>query len=913
MPTRLRYIYKIHSSRLRKSKWNLDISIREAIDNEEIVSLAESTALRFIDDINNFKYDESKIKIIRRKINNIKHELTNAKNKKKIATLYDQLYDLTFVKDYICVVIDKNQDYDRMNKDKRFYVGGIKFRRLLATTGGSKNSTVVFVNEDIYKNLHDRIENGRNKDIKFVPAKLEAYKSLTCSASIPVSDPSGVLVVKDCETTFKANVIRIDDTGEGTEPIVENKKDYEITLNESDGYGLILPELSEKWGKELGEKYLSSGFCIRNSFCKGMLFSFNFLDFASNVAKDYMVMDAWGNTQDIRKVEIVLTTSMLKLWESYTSIEHYLKCCKDNGYTFSITKILPEKLENERNLNYQFIQSLNLSDKNIEELIKPTVDEIKDVLSGDWRKSLLFLKGINLDDRNFNQGDPDFTKALMVEKEMIYDPFVKTKIYNMIKKKINDSKVGVLKVKSNFSIISGDPFSLCQSMFGLKVTGLLNSGEFYSDYWNKKGEKKVACFRAPMTCHNNIRILRLKNTEILNHWYKYMKTCTIFNSWDTTADALNGADKDSDSVFTTAVPSILQSIEEMNAIICVQKTAQKSIPTEQDLIIANKNSFGDSIGSITNKITSMFDVRSKFEKNSKEHKELDKRICCGQNYQQNAIDKAKGIESKSMPKEWYDFHVNKNLDEVTKKFNLSILADKKPYFFIYIYPHVMKEYKNFVENARRNSIRRFGLSIDELLQKETLTDEQSTFLKYYEMKYPVFKNPSVMNKVCWKLEDEFDSLHISNSSSEFDYKILGTGKSYKQRNFIEVKELYDKYRHRVNNYIQLSKKKRIDEDERREKRANFINKFKREAFEICNNSEDLCNIVLDICYKKSGISKQFAWDICGSQIIKNLLTRNDNLIQYPIPDENGNIEFNGERYRMQIQRLEGEIVEDYIE
>jgi len=258
----------------------------------------------------------------------------------------------------------------------------IKYKRLLTTNGGGKKSTVIYVNTDIHEELNRRLDNGRNLEKEIVPGKFEAYKSLPCSVSIPVSNPIGVLVVKDCETEFLSNVITLDDTI--TEyPKMTEEENYHITLVESDGYGLIDPELSLKWSKELGEEYTPSGFCIRNSFCKGMVFSFSFMDFAKKIAKNHMVIDAWGNEKDIRNIQLVLTTSMLKLWDSYNSIEHYLECCEQNGYTFSVTKITPEKLENERNLNYQFIQSYDFTDEDIEELIQPTIREIKDVLGDD--------------------------------------------------------------------------------------------------------------------------------------------------------------------------------------------------------------------------------------------------------------------------------------------------------------------------------------------------------------------------------------------------------------------------------------------------------------------------------------------------------------------------------------------------
>ncbi|WP_062408594.1 hypothetical protein [Paenibacillus naphthalenovorans] len=905
----LKYIFKIHSSRLRKSKWNLNLTIQQAIENEEIVSLADSSVLRFIREINNknnntYNDIEKKIKEIKNEIKQIKKKEINSENKKKIKKLYDDLYNLLFVKDYVCIVIDRIQDYDRMNSKKGFYINGVKFKRLLATTGGAKNSTVVFVSANVYEELQERIENGRNKNKMLVPAKFEAYKSLACSASIPVSNPKGVLVVKDCETTFKANVIKIDDT-KSQYPIITEEKDYLLSLVDSDGYGLILPSLSEKWSKELGEDYIASGFCIRNSFCKGMLFTFDFLDFAKNIAKNNIVIDAWGNQKDITQVEVVLTTSMLKLWDSYNSIEHYLECCEKNGYTFSVTKITPKELENERNLNYQFIQSLDLSDVQIDKLIDPTVEEIKDVLGGDYRKSILFLKGSHVNEDIFNNNESDFVKALMIEKEMIKDPFVKNKIHNMIKKRINEAKVGVLKVRGNFSTISGDPYSLCQSIFDMEVTGLLKSGEFYSKYWNDKNVDKVACFRAPMTCHNNIRILRLKNTDEMKYWYKYMDTCTIFNSWDTTSHALNGADRDGDTVLTTDNQIILNAIEELDAIICVQKTAEKKIPEEADLIQSNKDSFGDEIGSTTNRITSMFDVRANFSKDSKEYKELDYRIRCGQNYQQNAIDKTKGIESKPMPKEWYDYHSNKNLPSEVREFNLKILADKKPYFFTYIYPELRRVYRNHVNTYEENCVENFRCTLNELISKSNHNEKEKEFLQSYFRHMPVSISDSVMNKICRKIENVFDRIKDNFKTEDFDFNILKSQKKYSQHRYNQVKNLYEEYLEDTKLFMQKIKKDRVSDEEKQLSRSLFKQKFIAKAHSICNDADELCNIVVDICYKRN-TSKQFAWDICGEQIISNLLKRNKNIIHIPVLDENGDVEFGGETFSMKKILIEGE-------
>ena len=273
-----------------------------------------------------------------------------------------------------------------------------------------------------------------------------------------------------------------------------------------------------------------------------MMFTFDFIDFAEKVAHKYIVKDAWGNEIDIRNVELVLTTSMLKLWACYKSVDHYLECCAANHYTFGIAKVTPRALESMRTTNYQYLQYLKLDDGQIDELIGPTMDEIKAVVGGDYRRTILFLRGLDINSDNAERGADPIPLALMAEPRMIDDPHIKRRVWGMIERRIRDAKIGVLNVHGNYSILCGDPYALCQSMFGLEVTGLLKAGELYNKYWLDAGVPEVACFRAPMTSRNNVKVLSVAANDDMRYWYQYMTTCTMLNAWDTTSQALNGAD-----------------------------------------------------------------------------------------------------------------------------------------------------------------------------------------------------------------------------------------------------------------------------------------------------------------------------------------------------------------------------------
>lgn len=900
-----KYILKINSSRLRRERWNLTLPIDEARRNEEIISLADSQVLRWIDELNGIEGADQKAREIKSQIKALRKEPVNAQNKRKIRQLYSDLDNLQYKPDYMCLIIDKEKDYHRAVKG--FKINGIKYKRLLGTTGGIKNSTIVFVSERLWSEIRRRIDNGRDNTKELVTAKLGAYMALTCSASTPVSFPNGVLVVNDAETQFKSDVIYLANRDEG-EPVMEHYNDYDITLDATDGFGIMLPSLAARWSSELGLDYVASGMCTRFSFEKGMVFTFDFLDFADKVAGgNYIVKDAWGNNVDIRNVELILTTSMVKLWDSYKSCDDYIKHSLDNKYTFGITKACPRELENVRNLNYQFIQSYDLTPEDIDELIIPTIEEIYDVLNGDWRRAAVFLKGIGLCDKNIDKIEDDYAKAIMIDQRVFEDPYVQNNIYQLIKNRINKAKVGVVKVHGNYSIVSGDPYLLCQSIFGLDKTGLLKAGEIYNKYWADDGAEKVACFRAPMTTHENIRVMSPCRSDEARYWYQHMKTCTIINAWDTTMPALNGLDFDGDLTMITDNPVLVNKYKPLPAIICEQKKAVKKVSNEDDFIISDINSFGNDIGSITNRATSMFEVRSGFEIGSKEYEELSYRIRCGQLLQQDAIDKAKGIISKPMPKEWYDRHlVNKIEDDDKRNFYRSIVADKKPYFMRYIYPTLMSQYNTYIKNTDKNCLREFGMTVSELksMRYDELTERQIEFLNYYNRSMPVGTNDCVMNQICRKFEMMFDGFNKKSSSkSDFDYSIMKSDAEYTAKQYRTIKLMYETYTKRLSNFKSFAEYERVDDGDSALGLERIKEEFIEECDKVCPDQSVLCNIILDICYSKN-ITKRFAWSICGSEIIKNLLSKNGNKISYPVMCDDGEFEYGGNSFTIETKEIE---------
>lgn len=904
-------IYKIHSQELKKAKWDLTLDLYTAMQEkpECIVALNDSQALRFIDEIRGVKDVTEKVNHIYKRIRAEKKKQRSKETKVTIRQLYQTLYDLQFQKDYVCVIMDSNADYDRANEG--FSINGIKYRRLLGTNGGIKNSTIVYVSTNIYDDLKRRMDNGRDMTKQLVPAKLEAYQALICSGSTPLPPPRGIIVVRDCITHFKDDVIMINDEADG-EPVMTFEQGYDIEHNDSDGYGLMSPSYSKIVNGYLtgDDQHTIAGMNTRYAWTKGMVYTFDFVEFAEKIAGTYLIEDVWGCIRDVRNADIILTESMLKLWDSYDSWEDYYRNCEENHYQFSTPKITPNQLENVRDTNYQFLQSYEFTDDEILELCEPTFKEINDALGLDYRKSLTFMAGYGLTKDNVSLNSFSLpVQALMAEPAMLNDSYIRRKIWSMIEKRIEMAKRGAIRINANFAMISGDPYALCQSMFGLEITGLIKRGEVYHRYWIDKGSDEIVCFRAPMTCHNNIRKMKLNKSDEASYWYRYIDTALIFNAFDTACDAMNGADKDGDTNMCTNNPILLRRTLNSPTIMCVQRKADKMIPSEADIIQANKLAFNDDIGIVTNHVTSMIDVQSGFDKGSKEYETLAYRIMCGQMFQQNVIDRAKGIIAKPMPSYWYSYRdcMPKDGDDSqaldTKAFNRRIVASNKPYFMTYVYPSLKTKNNRYLKNNKGKAIRLFSgygiRGLDDLYAYEPKTPEMVEYIKYYELHMTTGNHPCVVNRICWLAEKEFRSFsNVKSPNASFDYRIMKCNVPYSRMVYNEIGKLYKEYRRRmdtIHGKLNLGKaEKNIDFDER----AMFIAQFKRDCAVICTNEEELCDIVLDMCYQNEGM-KAFAWDVSGEVIVRNLLKRNGGTIHFPtVVESGGEFEFGGKKLAM---------------
>lgn len=276
-----------------------------------------------------------------------------------------------------------------------------------------------------------------------------------------------------------------------------------------------------------------------------------------------------------------------------------------------------------------------------------------------------------------------------------------------------------------------------------------------------------------------------------------------------------------------------------------------------------------------------------------------------------------------MPSYWYNLHecrVKEDDDEEVskqKEFNFKIAAAKKPYFMTYIYPKLKSENDTYIRNNNMGVLRRFSKygikSILELEEYENKTDAMAEYLDYYHKRELVGNNSCVVNRISWIFEKVFNgylskfSKYIRESNqSEFDYNILKSGTTYGRITYKQILELYKDYIRRVEEYQRKSRTQKVEKYDAMLKHKMFADFFRSECDKVCPNEKELCDIVLDICYSTEK-SKQFAWDICGTVIIDNLLNQSNRKVQFPqMVSEGGDFTYCGKQFKMYEKEIGGE-------
>ena len=489
-----------------------------------------------------------------------KKKKCNTEDKKRIRELQDNIYGMMYIPQYITVTMESVTDYKKIY-EKGFVFNHRWFKRISCSASQARVSTVVFCDsgdendfkkqierpDSIRIQLRDRLDNGRDMFHPLAASKYNAYFGLYSSATKQVTKPRFCIVKDYCEVR-PVDVDFVIEQPADEDDIIEPRT-MDVEFNCWDGSGLISPAMAEVWGKDLGEDYTPCQFCIRCAFTKGALNEFDFVEWCKEENNgNYIVKDVYRNDRDLREVDVILTEGMAKLWDSWESQESFEQNCEKNRIIWGVTKYAPKKDKEVNTANYQFLQTLNLTDDMVKDVCSETVKYIQGVSYDNIYYTLLFLMGENLDEKSIEaflaSSDNWWLKSLVLNHNLFNDKYTKEKIRDFIVRKIELACLRKILIRGNFQCIVVDGYGFMQSITGHKVTGLLGAGQAYCNFWNERRVNKVDTMRSPLTHFSEHYPMDLVDNEKTRKWFSYDYSGYIVNCHDAHTMRWAGSDYD---------------------------------------------------------------------------------------------------------------------------------------------------------------------------------------------------------------------------------------------------------------------------------------------------------------------------------------------------------------------------------
>lgn len=772
-----------------------------------------------------------------------------------------------------------------------FKYNGVVYKRFGKSSSMARNSSIAFVSEKIFDRLFNITTMGIDLKKPMVLSKFEAYRGLLFSSSEVIQNTLPYIVlISDYDKRIMDQEIKytIEEDSEYmckyTKQMKESKK-YPISsgtdsVNIScfDGMGCHEESMADKFMNILGER--SPAIQIRAPYMKGLSIEFKFRKYFKEVLKKDSIIDAFGNSHDIDKVECIFTMSMWKGVNYFDSWDDYKKKFEEYNHEFCVSKT--SRLTKDETLmtraNFQYLQSLTKIDKeNILKLADYSKNYVEKIIDGDLLYSLLFLGLTNNEDETVNKSekiDSYYMEAVKINPIMLSDKTITKSLYNLLKKTINGFKLGRLFVEAHYSMVYGDLKLFIEHAAGLKQIGIIESGEFYSPSY--KGD--YTGFRSPLVHKSEVNKMKFIKNLWLDTWCAHLDNLVMVNGYDISMPRMGGMDLDGDIIWVTDDKIIYNSIEDEDTAVVVDRddksSAKKTIYNIDNLIEYERRTLSQRIGEITNISTGFANQTPNSEKSKKYIDDQNVFLRVAQGHEIDSIKT--GTKYTIAP--YYS-------------------SVKLPYFLIYRYPREKRFYnkikkENRVKKGNKQQKDRYNVSLSHSPMNElawNIGKWEIEILK--KLNLPVNNDTYKLlidNTYIFNLEDYLTVKKVYNEFN-IDYKnLLKEHKGDKDID-MRVMSFYDDYKYKVAslkinktnlvNYCVLVSYVKDESDLKKEE--NRINKAK--------NSNRIARI-----HDKS---TKFAWVVVPDGIIKNLKLNSETNNISIIESHDGN-EYLGRKYKI---------------
>ena len=458
----------------------------------------------------------------------------------------------------------------------------IHYKMLYRTPGKAKKGSCMFINEELYDVARDFLYMGIELPYNNSPiVEMGAYSSLITSSIVDTITikPEQILVVNDVDSFFETNVISVE-TDEEKHCKAVPIENYKLKNTLFDGQALIDTSLFPEWG----EGYI----LLRHHLCKMAAFHANielfFKDYYGDKYETAMVKDMFGNDHYVKDIKFITTDNAMKWLKFDVSYDYWCDKVRENGCKFGIVKTAHKsKLGEVQRMSYQMINALdvNIMDK----VVQCSIDYINKLKTDDD----VFLDYLR-DNTNFSNDYEVLVALVEHNRDFLRSEYFRHRKEYIIKSYVLNFKNGKIIQNADNLVIVGSPYAMLLHSVGVDVnlddTFCQEEGTIQCYTERFEDGEYLAEFRNPFNSKNNMGYLHNVYSSKMQKYFNFGKQIIAVNMIHTDfQDRNNGADQDSDSLYTTNQRDIVE----------YAKYCYLNYPTIVNNIPKEKNSYDNTL------------------------------------------------------------------------------------------------------------------------------------------------------------------------------------------------------------------------------------------------------------------------------------------------------------------------------
>lgn len=622
----------------------------------------------------------------------------------------------------------------------------IHYKMLYRSTGKAKKGSCMFIRDKLYNKASSFLRMGiklpkKNADI----VGINAYSPLISSGIVGKVkiNPKNILVLKDVDRFFTTKVVSVE-TDKNKRCIAKTIENYKLKNTLFDGQALIDSSIFPDWGN--GYVLLRHHFCKMAAFCSNIQLFFR--DYFGEEYYTATVEDMWGNKHYVKDIELITTDNAMKWIKYNVSYDYWCNKVYENGCMFGIVKTAHcSKLGNVQRMSYQMVNSLNIDTMN--EVCKESIKYINKLKTDDDFFLDYLRKNINF------SNDYEVLMALCNQnKDFLRSSYFRERKKAIIMNYVLNFKSGKIIQNADNLVIVGSPYAML--LYG--ATGnpdIVDEDDTFSVedlaiqcYTSRFADDEyLAEFRSPFNGKYNLGYLHNIYDERFNKYFNFCDQIIAINMNGTDfQDRNNGSDQDSDSIYTTNQPQIVDHAKKCQMLY---PTIVNNIPKDSNIY----NNTMEDFAKLDNKLaasqldigesSNLAQLAQTYDCTFGDQKYKDY-VCILSVLAQIAIDSAKRL---------FDVDVSSEIRQIKKDMNVK--ENKYPSFWKIIHRDFKDKNINHDLLCPMNYL--YNLKLDQF------RSNQSTIpVEYFFKKFKLEKN----RKTCKKVEDIIET-YINKSSSNF--------------------------------------------------------------------------------------------------------------------------------------------------